>query len=492
MGHNPIRGKAARSRGATTITVRKASEHVLRTPHFYAFASVLLLVALTGCRQEGRADVQVLKPMEQDPVSLKIMYQNEESFFEKYGNLFMSKYPNLNIEIASMETIYRSGRNPIAAMEEWVEQEQPDVLYIPNMEQFVKYAAEGKLYDMDAVIRQDRFDLTALAPTIVELLRSKGGGRLYGLGNTYYSLAMFYNKDLFDKYGVPYPKNRMTWEKAYELAGEFASKADRNSQVYGLQFRNGLHPYYFIKSIGGGQRLDMIDPERKKVTLDSEAWIRIVRNAAEAYKSGSLYLDPDSLQSKPASGDPRNRDPFIAGITAMTIDDASLLGLLKEKAAKKEAAFDWDLVTVPVDPKHPDTGSDFMFIDLFAINSRSSQLRPAWEFIKYIHGDQYSKIKSRTERRLMTKVKASDEAYGRKLEAFYTLKPAETLLQIGYGQFPSNILQQFNVLAQSEIGAVFTGGQSPEAALDAMQTKAQELIDSYGARDGVEAWVSQP
>ncbi|RKN79244.1 ABC transporter substrate-binding protein [Paenibacillus ginsengarvi] len=449
----------------------------MRTPLFSVFASVLLLVTSAGCRLEGHGDVQALKPMEQEPVTLKIMYENEERFYSKYGNLFMAKYPNVNIEVASMEAMYRSNRYSIAAMEEWIERERPDVLYMMNMEQFVQYAAEGKLYDMDMVIRQDRFDLNALAPSVVELLREKGGGSLYGLGTTYYSLAMFYNKDLFDKYGVPYPQNRMSWEKVYKLAQRFAVETGDSLPVYGLQSRNGQHPYYFVKSIGGGQLLDMIDPVNQKLTLASDAWVKIVRNAADVYKSGALYLVQDWLHNKQTFGDPRNRDPFLAGRTAMAIDDVSLLRWLKEKGAKKEVTFDWDLVTVPVDPKHADTGSDFMFTDLFAISSRSSQLRPAWEFIKYIHGEEYAKIKSRTETSLMTRVKASNEAYGRNLEAFYALKPADTLLYIGYNQIPASFPQSFNVLAASEIGAVFTGGKSPEEALGVLQTKGQELLD---------------
>lgn len=450
----------------------------LRFVPIFALTSVIILFSLAGCRPDGHENVQEWKPMEEHtPVSLKIMYPSEQGFYEKYGNLFISKYPNVNVEVASMETVYSTSHNQIAAMEEFINKEQPDVLYLWNMDQFIRYAAEGRLYALDTIIRQDRFDLTALAPAVIELLRSKGEGRLYGLGNSYYALALFYNKDLFDQNGVPYPKKRMSWDKAYELARKFSAGPDKNSRIYGLQFKNGTHPYYFVQSIGGGQQLKIIDPDLKKVEISAEAWEKIIQKTSDEYKSGSLYLDSDSLHDKPVFSDPRIRDPFIAGKTAMAIDDPSLLALLKEKETRKETMFEWDLVTVPVDPKHSDTGSDFMINDLFAINSRSSQLRPAWEFIKYIHDDEFSKIKSRTERGLMTRVKYSNEKYGRDLEAFYTLKPADTLLQIGYSQIPFNVQHEFNIIAISEIGAIFSGEKTSKEAIRTLQEKGQGLLD---------------
>ncbi|TNJ63950.1 extracellular solute-binding protein [Paenibacillus hemerocallicola] len=451
----------------------------LRFVPLFALASVIFLFSLAGCRPDDRENVQEWKPMEEHTqVSLKIMYPSEERFYVKYGNLFMSKYPNVNVEVASMEKVYSTSNNQTAAMEEFINKEQPDVLYLWNMDQYIRYAAEGRLYALDTIIRQDRFDLTALAPAVIELLRSKGEGRLYGLGNSYYALALFYNKDLFDQYGAPYPKDRMSWDKAYDLARKFSAGSDKNSGIYGLQFKNGTHPYYFVQSIGGGQRLEIIDPDLKKVQVAAEAWDKIIRKTSDEYKTGSLYLDSDSLHDKPVFSDPRKRDPFISGKTAMAIDDPSLLAILKEKETRKETMFDWDLVTVPVDPKHSDTGSDFMITDLFAINSRSSQLRPAWEFIKYIHDDEYSKIKSRTERGLMTRVKYSNEKYGRNLEAFYTLKPADTLLQIGYSQIPFDVQHEFAIIAVSEIGAIFSGEKTSKEAIRTLQVKGQELLDN--------------
>ncbi|MFC4306302.1 extracellular solute-binding protein [Cohnella boryungensis] len=60
-----------------------------------------------------------------------------------------------------------------------------------------------------------------MAPTVSEYIRSIGSGRLYGLSNAYNSQALYYNKDLFDRAGVAYPRDGMNWEEVLQLAQRF-------------------------------------------------------------------------------------------------------------------------------------------------------------------------------------------------------------------------------------------------------------------------------
>ncbi|NOU90117.1 extracellular solute-binding protein [Paenibacillus sp. LMG 31460] len=32
------------------------------------------------------------------------------------------------------------------------------------------------------------------------------------------TLVLYYNKDIFDKFGISYPRNGMTWDEVYDLA----------------------------------------------------------------------------------------------------------------------------------------------------------------------------------------------------------------------------------------------------------------------------------
>ncbi|MDG0873339.1 extracellular solute-binding protein [Paenibacillus thiaminolyticus] len=44
---------------------------------------------------------------------------------------------------------------------------------------------------------------------------------MYGLSPTFVSSAVYYNKDLFEQYGVTPPQDKMTWEQLLDLAARF-------------------------------------------------------------------------------------------------------------------------------------------------------------------------------------------------------------------------------------------------------------------------------
>jgi multiple sugar transport system substrate-binding protein len=77
----------------------------------------------------------------------------------------------------------------------------------------------GLVYNMEPLMKKYNFDIGRFAPEAVETLRIAGGqDYLVGLPAYTNAFALFYNKDIFDKFGVPYPKDGMYWEDVVELA----------------------------------------------------------------------------------------------------------------------------------------------------------------------------------------------------------------------------------------------------------------------------------
>jgi multiple sugar transport system substrate-binding protein len=68
-------------------------------------------------------------------------------------------------------------------------------------------------------------------PTTIDIQKGFADGGTYGMPVSTTSGALFHNKDLFDKFGVPYPKDGMTWDVLYELA----KKMTRNEG--GVQYK---------------------------------------------------------------------------------------------------------------------------------------------------------------------------------------------------------------------------------------------------------------
>lgn len=98
---------------------------------------------------------------------------------------------------------------------EFIKREQPDVLLL-EAEQYERYIEEGLLMELDTFIHKDNYDLQSIYPAIIELLQEKGNGKIYGLSPRFYETAVFYNKTLFEKYGITPPQDKMTWAELIE------------------------------------------------------------------------------------------------------------------------------------------------------------------------------------------------------------------------------------------------------------------------------------
>lgn len=71
---------------------------------------------------------------------------------------------------------------------------------------------------MKDLIKRHNIDLSRFEPSIISALEKMSGGGLYGLPLYNDRMALYYNKDIFDKFGVPYPKDGMTWDEVIELS----------------------------------------------------------------------------------------------------------------------------------------------------------------------------------------------------------------------------------------------------------------------------------
>ena len=90
-------------------------------------------------------------------------------------------------------------------------------------------ANRGQLADLSQYIKQagiNQADFNGLAE------RFNIDGKIVALPASTGYYVLYYNKDIFDKAGVEYPSNDMTWADWETLAGRLASGSG-NSKVYG-------------------------------------------------------------------------------------------------------------------------------------------------------------------------------------------------------------------------------------------------------------------
>lgn len=121
----------------------------------------------------------------------------------------------------------------------------PDIFYV-DVYYFEELAGKNVLLPLDIFIKKDNFDLNAYFEPLVEAF--KYNGRVYGIAKDFSTLALYYNKEIFDKYGVPYPTNEDTWFDLLDKALQLKRKGFETPLVLAADF-NRVIP--FILGAGG-------------------------------------------------------------------------------------------------------------------------------------------------------------------------------------------------------------------------------------------------
>ncbi|WP_409345706.1 ABC transporter substrate-binding protein [Paenibacillus sp. MBLB4367] len=445
----------------------------------------LLTVSLSGCLgiggdrgEEGQA-VKAAKPKSSVEGKIKIYAEFKESFMQDFGNILIAKYPDMDLEIVGpamspgmdQETL-RKETNKI------IEEEKPDLFF--GFMAFTQWLEDKRLLELEPLIRQDKFDLERMHPAVVETVRQMGGGKLYGLAHSFSSTALMYNKDLFDQYQIPYPKDGMTWDDVIALAKRFPATGEGDSRIYGF-FNLAPTPYDLISRMGGLAGLHITDSEGSKVAVQTNEWKRIWNTVIDAYRAGSIYLAPENDMPAPGSTmkDSQKRDKFMIGQAAMALVQPFTLDQFASYKNSGFKTFNWEMVTEPVDAKRPGESNSFSPRDIFAIGAKSSNKQAAWEIIQYINSDTFTKVFAKTSSfRLLGNRSASREKDGRSLDVFTKLKPSSALAQTApRADIPASFTGSYSTLARDMSKAALKGTLTVDEALSELESKGQQMLN---------------
>lgn len=445
------------------------------------FVTILLVIVVSGCSlfdegNKGAAD----QSDAQKETTIKVMFFDEQYFMQKYGNLFIAKYPNINIEVVSMRNLHNDpNQDPKTAYSKFIETEQPDVLLLPTNE-LEKLASEQQLYDLEPLIAQDKFDIENIHPTIIDYLKMKGGGKLYGLSPTFSNNAIFINRDLFTKHGVELPEGKMNWQDVLMLAQRFPAGADTPDRIYG--YSNAMYqndPYSLIMRIADDTGLTL-ENEGKSAIL-TPSWKVLFEQVIAAYKSGAIARENKEFDPNKAFSREEwlLQDPFVAGKSAMTVGDSYALGTLVDADSYlKDRAFNWEIINAP-NGDNPDQITNFRLNDIFAINAKSSNPKAAWELVKYINGDEIARVYSKSSTDLWSRTTYMNLKDGKSLEPFYQLTFNRN--EASGGDDFARARYQINSTANLEIEEVIADQKTLDQALEAIDKKLQSELDQIKA-----------
>lgn len=187
----------------------------------------------------------------------------------------------------------------------------PDVFLLDNID-VPAFTDRGLALDLAPYLPRLGVDVARYNPTVLGIFTR--GRAVYALPKGYTPMVVVYNKDLFDRAGLPYPSDDWTWDDFLRVAKALTRDTDGDGRVdqWGTAFDR--RPFLWIPWIwsGGGDVL-CADGRRATGCLDAPATVAALRWYAGWVTTDSIV--PRAYTLRKSLGD--NLRLFATGKVAM-------------------------------------------------------------------------------------------------------------------------------------------------------------------------------
>lgn len=303
-----------------------------------------------------------------DAVTLRWVINSSErdrSFYAVLQKAFEAKHPHIHIQFIKqnegnkVETMIAGG-------------DAPDIISI-GADKLHYYLEAGVFRDLTPMMsRADRDDLRSFFPVCLEPFMENG--RVYALPWSYVPFILFYNKNLFDREGLPYPNDDWTWNDYRAAAKRLTRDVDGDGLMdeFGAAFAQWQDGYYCWFFQNGGR---VLSRDGKRATFTDPKVVEAVRFLHTLTREDRTI--PTDTNKPKAVG----TGLFEAGKLAMN----GPTGSFYIPAYRQYEKVDWDIASVPAGPSGKGT---IVAPQAHGVSSQSQHPREAYELVKFISGPE--------------------------------------------------------------------------------------------------------
>lgn len=333
-----------------------------------AAAIVMGTAVLWGCSSQKGSEGRV-------ELTFQIWDTAQRAGMEALAQAYMEKHPEISVvvQVTSWDEYWTK-------LETQAEANQlPDVFWMHTNE-ILKYADYGMLADLSDLYADVSPNYYEEHFSEISLDNARGSdGRIYGVPKDKDSVALVYNKEIFDQAGVAYPDETWTWDTLKEASQTIYD----NTGKYGyMAYGDDQLGYWnFVYQAGGyilnedKTKAGFTDPATKKamefyINLQKEEWC------------------PDQnffAQTSPSTA-------FMSGLGAMYLDGNWNFRSMLEN--NQEMVGKWDVAVLPKcpDPVRGDGRASISNGLSYAAGARGKKLEYAKDFLKFLGTEEGQRI----------------------------------------------------------------------------------------------------
>ncbi|MCC6792044.1 MAG: sugar ABC transporter substrate-binding protein, partial [Thermomicrobiales bacterium] len=199
------------------------------------------------------------------------------------------------------------------------------------------------------------------------------------------SLVVYYNEDLFEANGVPFPETGWTWDDFLTAAKALTTDPDGDGTMdtYGVVMEQSLYRFTSFMSSNGGQLVDDIhDPTT--LTIDSPEALEALAMIANLGENGEGVTPPET-EAQAEDDEAR----FMRGGAGMFLQSRRAVPTLREIDG-----FTWNVAPLPV----IDMPATVLHSDAFCMAATTADKAAAWTFIEFAVGVEGQSLLAETGR----------------------------------------------------------------------------------------------
>ncbi|HVB75239.1 MAG TPA: ABC transporter substrate-binding protein [Ktedonobacteraceae bacterium] len=312
-------------------------------------------------------------PAEQGTVTLNVAGATsspaEEALVVQNLNKFQQLHPNIKINWQDIGTGYTDKMRANIASGN-----VPDVFYLqPDMA--TEYIPAGKLLNLSPYMARDNVQSADYYSSLLNPFSCKGG-QIYGLPKDWNSLAVFYNKQMFQAAGVSFPDANWTWNDMLTDAKKLTRPGNAATSVYGITLSPDASRWAAFLFADGGS---MLNKDGTQATFNSQAGVDSLNFYTGFEKDGSAVIPADV-------GAGWAGDAFGKQRAAMALEGGWLIPYMTQNFPGVQ----YGIAPVPLAP----TGkrADLIYTNAWGAYASSAHPDAAWQLIKYMTGKEVQTV----------------------------------------------------------------------------------------------------
>ncbi|NMO96586.1 ABC transporter substrate-binding protein [Paenibacillus lemnae] len=434
--------------------------------------AVLSLSLLAGCSGQSGTNTPAAEKPEtnnsgtasetpsNDPVTLKWALWDWEAttYYQPLIDAYKEKHPNVTIEYVdlgstdymTMLSTQLSGGADL------------DILTVKDIPGYSNLVKQNHLEPLKGFMDQQNIDPALYGGTVEQI---EMNDEVYALPFRSDFWIVYYNKDLFDQAGVPYPTNDMTLEQYDELARKMTSGSGAE-KVYGAHYHTWRSAVQLFGILDGQHTVvdgeyDFLKPTYERILKQQEDGIVMdyaTLKTSSTHYSGVFYNNSVAMMN------------MGSWFISTQID--------KVKSGESQAE-NWGIVKYP----HPDgveAGTTLGTITSLAVNQKSANKAAALDFLQFVTGEEGAAVIASTgtipaiKNDEVVNSIASIDGFPDDEASKEALTTAKTYLEMPLHEKSADI----EVILNEAHDSIMTNNASIDQGLEDMKTRVQLILNN--------------